>query len=231
VIPARDEAARVHRRLGLLLALASVPVAVAGLVLKDLFEEAFETPRLAAVLLLATAAVLVGGERMRARRIRRAAPVMVIPHGSPARPPIERASMLGLDPEDPTGTTLAGISVRQALIVGTGQMLALLPGLSRSGTTITAGLGAGLTREAATRFSFLLALPAMVGAAIVGLPDISEPGIYSGGEIAGGVIAAFVAGYAAIAFLVRLVARAGLGVFAIYLVFASVLTFGATFVR
>jgi undecaprenyl-diphosphatase len=118
---------------------------------------------------------------------------------------------------------LEHIRLRHALLVGTAQILALFPGMSRSGTTITAAVMSGLTREAATRFSFLLALPALVGAGLVSLPDLAEPGLYSSWEIVAGVAAAFVAGYLAIAFLVRLVSRVGLDIFARYLVAASVI--------
>jgi undecaprenyl-diphosphatase len=99
--------------------------------------------------------------------------------------------------------------------------------MSRSGTTITAGVLAGLTRPAATRFAFLLALPALVGAMIVSLPDLAEPGPYSGADIAAGVTASFVAGYLAIAYLVKLVSRVGLDVFARYLVVAAAVGWGA----
>lgn len=125
---------------------------------------------------------------------------------------------LGADPDDPTGTDLRDLRARQALLVGFGQALALLPGLSRSGTTITAGMAAGLTRPAATRFAFLLALPAISGATLVSLPDMGDLGAFTAMDLAIGMMAAAVSGYVAIWSLVRLVARAGLQRFVIYLV-------------
>jgi undecaprenyl-diphosphatase len=224
--PDRSPEGPTYRRFALLLMVASVPAALAGVALQGLVEDAFESPRLAASLLLVTAALLVGGERLRTRRIARTAvPVAAGPaRGAPVATP------MGADPDDPGGTTLDGVRLGQALVVGASQALALLPGISRSGTTITAGVAAGLTRPAATRFSFLLALPALVGAGIVSLPDLAEPGRFSGVEIALGVLASFVAGYLAVAFLVRLVARAGLGGFSVYLVVASAATLTLTFV-
>lgn len=229
-----------HRRLALLLVAATVPVGIAGILLRDLVESAFEEPRLAAGMLLVTAALLVGGEALRRRRIESAASRRRVfaggdDEGDATHAPVagegETALPMGDDPDDPSGTTLRSITLRQAVMVGCGQALALLPGLSRSGTTITTGLAAGLTRAAAARFSFLMALPALVGAAVVSLPDLSEPSAFSGVDIAAGVLAAFLAGYAAVAFLVKLVSRTGLHLFSIYLVAASAATFLLAFVR
>ncbi len=79
-----------------------------------------------------------------------------------------------------------------------------------------------MTREAATRFSFLLALPALLGAGLLSLPDLAQPGPYSGAAIAGGVVAAFVTGYAAIRWLLALVAYERLTGFARWCVFVGV---------
>lgn len=233
----RTQEGRLYRRLLVLLAVASVPVAVVGLALKDLFERIFATPPVAAFMLFVTAAVLIGGEKLRDRRIaatRAPAPAAGDAEGAPtgdwaADSTADPSSQdlpdvdAGADPADPTGKDLEAVGIREALLIGGAQVFALLPGMSRAGTTIMAGVAAGLTREAATRFSFLMALPALVGAALLSLPDLAEPGPYSGGAIAAGVVAAFTAGYAAIAFLVRLVAHTSLTVFARYLVIAGAL--------
>lgn len=225
----RSREGRLYRRLVVLLAAASVPVAVVGLLLKDAFEAAFDTPAVAAVMMLVTAAVLVGGEKLRTRRVaaRTHAPAReesVSPDPAADTDLAARADLaVGIDPADPTGKDLERLGLREAVLVGMAQTLALMPGMSRSGTTIMAGVAAGMTREAATRFSFLLALPAMVGASIVSLPDLGEPGAYSAGATVAGVVAAFLAGYGAIAFLVRLVAHTSLTVFARYLLVAGVL--------
>lgn len=90
-------------------------------------------------------------------------------------------------------------------IVGWAQALALIPGVSRSGVTITAGLFIGLTRETAARFSFLLSIPAVLASGLFELRDLFEKGL--GGEglinLAVATIVAGVAGYASIAFLIK----------------------------
>lgn len=212
-----------ERRLVVYLAVASVPVAVAGLLLRGLVEDSFEEPRVAATMLLVTALMLVLGERWRARRVAaagRSPRTEADPEGAEPDAPLEAAD----DPTDPAGRGIAAMRLRDAIVVGIGQALALVPGLSRSGTTITAGMVAGLTRPAATRFAFLLALPAIVGATIVSVPDLTGAEGVGAVELTVGIAAAFVSGYAAIAALVRLVARAGLAVFAGYLVIAAVLS-------
>lgn len=231
---------RFYRRLLGLLALASLPVAAVGLTLKRVFEALFETPPVAAAFLLVTAVVILAGERLRQRRLSRtretapnrpatsAAEAGDSPDEAtaekPATPePARAVAEVGSDPEDPAGTTLDGMRVPLAFGIGLAQAFALFPGLSRSGMTIMAGIAGGLTRVAATRFAFLLSLPALIGAFLVNVPALGEPGPYSGGDIAAGVVAATLASYAAIAFLIRLVARASLSIFAGYLAVAGVL--------
>jgi undecaprenyl-diphosphatase len=228
-----------YRRLGLLLVAASAPVAIVGLLLKDVFEEAFASPLATSGFLFVTALILVGGERLRDRRVARGGaasseaddgrPVWTGDWvggepGSAAATTADPVTLpVGDDPTDPTGRTLQQVGLRQALIIGAAQMLALFPGISRSGTTIMAGVAAGMTREAATRFSFLLALPALAGAGILSLGDLREPGIYSYPDIAAGVVASFVSGYLAIRFLVALVSRERLTGFAWYVVAVAII--------
>ena len=234
----RDADGHIYRRLALLVLLASVPVALVGYFLEDFVGAAFEKPLVVAGLLLITAALLFAGERSRDLRVRRSQRKAAQPdrgkpvwtgdwRGTPS--PATGAGAVGVlpvgdDGEDPAGQTLDRLSLRHAVTIGLFQAVAILPGVSRSGSTITAGMMSGLTREAATRFSFLLSLPALVGAFIVSLPDLSEAGSYSGPVIAGGVLASFIAGYAAIRFLVRLVARDRLTGFARYCIFLSIVT-------
>ena len=231
---------RLYRRLSLFIVLATIPVAAVGLLLRDAFEGLFESPLIASGFLVLTAALLWAGELWRDRRIKGAARPATAPG---QEQPVWRGSWVGAestpapasgatagtvpvgdDPADPSGRTLDTLRLRDALLVGLLQPLALLPGASRSGTTIVTGLFTGLTREAATRFSFLLGLPALAGAFVVELPALGEPGPYSGIEIALGVATAFVSGYAAVRFLVRLVARDRLTGFARYCVFLAIVT-------
>ncbi|HSK90979.1 MAG TPA: undecaprenyl-diphosphate phosphatase [Euzebyales bacterium] len=205
-----------HRRLIGLLALGSVPIAVAGVLFQDLFEAAFASPHAAAVALLVTGSLLLLGELARARRGGRTAPAGDGADDAATDADREETA-IGADPGDPGGLTLDRMGARHALLVGLGQCVALFPGISRSGTTITAGMTAGLTRPAAARFSFLLALPALVGASAVSLPDLaSGEGVYGTPAIVAGVVAAFVSGYLAIRWLLALIARVRLTGFAIY---------------
>lgn len=93
---------------------------------------------------------------------------------------------------------------RDALLLGGAQALALVPGVSRSGATISMGLLLGYERAAATRYAFLLAIPAVVGAGLFQLPEI--PGgenLYGPGPTLAATVTAFVVGYATIAWLLR----------------------------
>jgi undecaprenyl-diphosphatase len=97
--------------------------------------------------------------------------------------------------------------------IGVAQACALVPGVSRSGITMIAGLLSGLTRQAAARFSFLLSLPAILGAVVLNAKDIAhgEPAV-----IASGMVAAAISGYLAIGFLLRHVAKTGFLPYALY---------------
>lgn len=122
-------------------------------------------------------------------------------------------------------TPLHRVRPSQAMTIGMAQALALVPGVSRSGSTITAGIFAGLDRVAATRFSFLLAIPATFGAVLKTMIDggaeslSGEPAI-----IAAGIVSALLSGLFAIRFLIRYLARHDLSVFAYYRIFLGVTT-------
>jgi undecaprenyl-diphosphatase len=98
---------------------------------------------------------------------------------------------------------MENMNIKDALLYGGAQTLALVPGVSRSGATISMGLFLGYTREAATRYAFLLAIPAVLASAIFQLPDVSasaEPGL---AKTLVATAVAFVVGYAVIAWLLR----------------------------
>ena len=106
---------------------------------------------------------------------------------------------------------------RDALLFGAAQSMALVPGVSRSGATISMGLFLGYTREAATRYAFLLAIPAVVGAGLYQLPEI--PGgdnAYGPGPTALATLVAFGVGYATIALLLRWVSTRSYLPFVVY---------------
>jgi undecaprenyl-diphosphatase len=119
---------------------------------------------------------------------------------------------------------LRNLKVADGVILGFAQACALIPGVSRSGGTITAGLFLGLQRTAAVRYSFLLAIPAVVAAGLFTIPDIAAGGITPAQMIVATVIA-FVIGFAVIAWLLRWVAKHTVYVFVWYRIALGVLLF------
>ena len=113
---------------------------------------------------------------------------------------------------------MASVNVRDAVIIGLAQAGALIPGVSRSGATITAGLFRGLTRADAARFSFLLGAPIVAAAGAKGLLDTLTSGLDAGqlGVFAIGLAASALSGFAAIWGLLRYLQRASTAVFIVY---------------
>ena len=174
------------RLLGLLL-LASVPAGLAGLLLKPYVDALFGSVALVGWMLLLTGALLLVSER------------------------------LGRGPSTSDRANIeARISPAQALVMGLGQALAILPGLSRSGTTLSAGLLSGMDRVDAANFAFLMAIPAIGGAFLLTLLDLAEAGAPVGAPLLVGAAAAAVSGYGAIHALLRVVRRGRLWWFTVY---------------
>lgn len=115
---------------------------------------------------------------------------------------------------------------RDAVIVGIAQTLALIPGVSRSGATISAGLATGLNRELAARFGFLLAIPAVFASGLFSLPDafhpVSEGMSATGPQLAVATVIAFIVGLAAVAWFLRFLLRHRMYWFVGYRVIAGV---------
>ena len=119
---------------------------------------------------------------------------------------------------------LEDVNLKTAMIVGLAQAVALVPGVSRSGMTMTAARFLGFKRVDAARFSFLLGLPAMAGAGLLSLLEVLEsdaPGLMQDASIA--IMMSFIAGLAAIHFMMRWLARAGLMPFVVYRVLLGIL--------
>jgi undecaprenyl-diphosphatase len=111
---------------------------------------------------------------------------------------------------------LGDLTRRDGLIIGGAQALALVPGVSRSGATISAGLLLDFDRTTAARYSFLLSVPAVVLSGLFELRHVGEGGGAPAGATAIATLLAFVVGYASIAFLLRYLVRHSIGVFAAY---------------
>jgi undecaprenyl-diphosphatase len=125
-----------------------------------------------------------------------------------------------------------GLDVPSALAIGFSQALALLPGISRSGATITAGLALGLTRESAARFSFLLATPITLGAGLYGSRKLLVE-THTGVEwlaIGAGFLAAAISGALAIGFMLSWLRNRSVNVFAVYRVLFAGLIVGLVLV-
>ena len=121
-------------------------------------------------------------------------------------------------PSDRTRRSLTAVTVRDAVVVGLAQATALIPGVSRSGITIVAGLTTGLSREIAARFSFLLGAPVIAGAGLLKTGQLLGAGL-DAAQIAPflvGMAVAFAVGYGAIALLLAYVRARPLHIFVIY---------------
>jgi undecaprenyl-diphosphatase len=113
--------------------------------------------------------------------------------------------------------TLQQLTIGRGVIFGLAQALALIPGVSRSGGTITAGLFMGFNRSSAARYSFLLALPAVMGSGLYQLAkSVNEPQVFSGVETLAATVVAFVVGIGVIAFLMNWLGKHSFWPFVIY---------------
>lgn len=199
-------------RLAWLIVLATIPVGVAGLALEHVFRTTLGRPVPAAAFLIANGVVLYAGERLRRR-----APALT--YDGPGAAPCGGGGGGGLDPSD---RRLAELPMGQGVLIGSAQVLALLPGISRSGITMVTGLLRGLSHEDAARFSFLLATPVILAAGALKLPDLAGPlgaGIH--GQVLAGSVASFVTAYLAVRFLTRYFQTRTLTPFAVYCVVAG----------
>ncbi|HKI00195.1 MAG TPA: undecaprenyl-diphosphate phosphatase [Candidatus Sulfotelmatobacter sp.] len=127
---------------------------------------------------------------------------------------------------------LTRISLGDSILIGIAQAFALIPGVSRSGSTITAGLFRGLTRDAAVRFSFLLSTPLIAGAALLKAHELHKEGLPAGmhAPVLVGIVVSALVGYAAIAWLIRYLQSNSLRVFILYRIVAGVVVIALAYV-
>jgi len=199
------------RRLAWLLVIGSIPGGIAGALGESKIEELFHQPGVAhtpqAMTAMAIVIALLGAALFLAERVAR--------------------HIRGL----------AQVSLKDAIMIGLAQALAIFPGVSRSGSTITAGLGLGLRREAAARFSFLLAAPIVAGAGLKSLLDVYSElkiGAMAQSELflfAIGFVAAAISGYLCIKFLLLFLQKNSTDVFVYYRWLLAVLLIILAFVR
>ncbi|MFD1657343.1 undecaprenyl-diphosphate phosphatase [Streptomyces caeni] len=198
-------------RTGWLVIVGSIPIGVLGITLKDQIEGPFRDLRITATTLIALGVILAVADRLAARD----------ETGGRHRIPKQRK-------------TLQDLTVKDGLVYGVCQAMALIPGVSRSGATISGGLFLGYRREAAARYSFLLAIPAVLASGVFELKDAAETGQVNWGPTLFATVIAFVSGYAVIAWFMKFISsksfmpfvwyRIALGVVIIVLVSAGALS-------
>jgi undecaprenyl-diphosphatase len=127
---------------------------------------------------------------------------------------------------------LTRISLVDALVVGCAQAAALVPGVSRSGSTITAGLFRNMTREAAVRFSFLLSTPIIAGAALLKAHELHKEGLPPGmhAPFLVGILISAIVGYGAIAWLIRYLQAHSLKIFVVYRVIFGIIVIALAYI-
>lgn len=169
-------------RLGWAIILGTIPVVIAGILLKGLVENEMRSPLLIATTTIGFGVVLWWADAAASR---------------------ERQ--------------LDALTWRDALLIGIAQALALVPGTSRSGITMTAALMLGFNRRAASRFSFLLAIPTVLMSAIWVTKDLVQlGGPVAWNDLALAILLSFTAAYATIHYFLRFIERIGMAPFAVY---------------
>jgi len=182
-----------------------MPGALAGLLWEDLFEGLFSSPAKVAGLLLVTGALLAASERL-----------VTHPLAEEKTAPNFRGSERVR--QGKRRRRMKDLNLLDSLLIGAAQACAIAPGISRSGVTIAMGLLLGLKREAAARYSLLLATPIILGAGLLQLFRLVEanPPISSLPPLAMGFLAALASGYLGIKYLLTYLRRGRLYPFAVY---------------
>jgi len=200
-----------YERMAWLMVLSTIPAGLTGLLLEHQLRTVFAKPLAAAVFLTINGVILLTGEWLRRRALRHP-PAMVAHDAAQGAPALDVA-------------IARHVSARDAAVIGVLQTAALLPGISRSGITMVAGLLRGLTHEEAVRFSFLLATPIILAAGVYKVPDLLGPlGNGIRGQTLAGAAAAFVAALFAAKFLERWFRTRTLTPFAIYCLVAGAIS-------
>ncbi|MFF7631976.1 undecaprenyl-diphosphate phosphatase [Kitasatospora sp. NPDC008050] len=200
-----------EQRLAWLLIAGTIPVGLVGLVAEKALRDALGKPVVAAVFLALNGFVLLGADRLRRGG------------GGRRRAGAQVAHVPGTDPAIESDRRLARLSFRQGTWIGAAQILALLPGISRSGVTMSTGILRGLNHEDAARFSFLLATPVIGAAAVLKMPELLKPeNAAIRGPLLVGSLCAFVAGYVSVKFLTKYFENRSLTPFAVYCMLAGI---------
>lgn len=174
-----------YKRLAWLVMVGTIPAGLMGVLFKSKFEALFNSVTIVGFFLLVTGVILWGSEWIAKRNI------------------------------DKKGKDVKEVSFTNSLVIGVFQGLAIAPGISRSGSTIAAGLFSGLERKLAARYSFLLSIPAILGAALIQAKDIVSFDANTEVLIAG-FLSAAIFSYLAVKFMMGYIQKHSLNLFAIY---------------
>lgn len=194
-------------KMGWLVIIGSIPIGVLGLTFQETIEGPFRDLRLIATTLIGMG-LLLGYADWRATREQQVGERGGRHRAAPAR-----------------RKTLEELGTRDGLLFGLAQSLALVPGVSRSGATITGGLLLGYSREAAARYSFLLAIPAVLASGLFELKEVPGESHVGWGTILVATVIAFAVGYAVIAWFMRYITTKSFAPFVIYRVLIGLLIF------
>lgn len=176
------------------LIIATIPAAVIGLLFDDSIEAISQSGGFLGICFLVTAAVLMLSEYLAGRR----------------------AANTRMEIED--------LSWWKSGLIGVAQGVAVMPGISRSGSTLSVGLMTGLGKSAALQFSFLMSIPVILGSLLLGIKDTLEsPESFDAAVILSGMLAAAVSGYVAVRFMLDFFRRRSMKVFSIYLTVIGIL--------
>jgi undecaprenyl-diphosphatase len=201
----RREVRTTDQRLAWLLVLATIPVGLVGLLGEHWFRTTVARPVPTAILLAVNGLILLGGEQLRR-------------HTGDLDTTYIDERITGPDSDKRIATQSTG----QAVMIGSAQILALAPGISRSGVTMVVGMVRGLTREDAARFAFLLATPVILAAGVLKLPDLNGPlGDGIRGQVLFGSLLSFIGAYLSVRFLTRYFANRSLRPFGVYCIVAG----------
>lgn len=189
-----------YAKVGWLLVVATIPAGILGLLFQDTFQRLFASAQIAAFFLIINGIILYLAEKLRKR------------------------SNQKYVSEVKSTSNIAKLHWWQSISIGLGQSLALIPGISRTGTSMSGSLLSGLGHEDAARFSFLLATPVIGAAALLKLPGIFSSSQASlRGAMFAGAISAAIAAYFSVKYLVKYFKTKTLTPFAIYCFFGGII--------
>jgi undecaprenyl-diphosphatase len=217
---ARREVTEPDQRLAWLLVLATIPVGLVGLLLDHVFRVYLAKPVPTALFLALNGVMLIVAEQLRRRAGDQEPVTEVIPVVGSGRAAYRRASVP--TEEEAADRRLSQQPIGRAVLIGSAQIAALLPGISRSGATMVAGLTRGLSHADSARFSFLLATPVIFAAGLLKLGDLAGPlgdGIRP--QIVVGSLLSGVGAYLSVKYLTRYFETRSLRPFGIYCLVAG----------